>query len=181
MKLRVAIAAPANGAEVMSQTAPAQGDASVEDILESIKKVIARDNRAATAGPRRAPANPPVSVVEPAAEPAPASGGVDDVLDLTEAEPYLDVPEETAATMDAESPLVAPEARAAMRESLAALAVVAEPGAAPRVVRSGETSVEDLVREALRPALAQWLDAHLPAMVERLVSAEIARIAGKKG
>jgi len=163
----------------MSQTAPAQGDASVEDILESIKKVIARDNRAATAGPRRAPANRPSAGAEAHSDASPASGGVDDVLDLTEAEPYL-VPEDTAAP-EAEPPLVAPEARAAMRESLAALAVVAEPGAAPRVVRSGETSLEDLVRELLRPALAQWLDAHLPAMVERLVSAEIARIAGKKG
>jgi cell pole-organizing protein PopZ len=32
----------------------------------------------------------------------------------------------------------------------------------------------------LRPALADWLDKHLPAMVERLVAAEIARIVGKK-
>jgi cell pole-organizing protein PopZ len=29
--------------------------------------------------------------------------------------------------------------------------------------------------------LAQWLEANLPAMVEEMVSAEIARIAGKRG
>jgi cell pole-organizing protein PopZ len=28
--------------------------------------------------------------------------------------------------------------------------------------------------------LAEWLEAHLPAMVERMVQAEIARIAGKR-
>ncbi|MFX4385219.1 DUF2497 domain-containing protein [Acinetobacter baumannii] len=29
--------------------------------------------------------------------------------------------------------------------------------------------------------LAEWLDTHLPAMVEKLVAAEIARIVGKRG
>ena len=48
-------------------------------------------------------------------------------------------------------------------------------------MRSGETSLEGLARELLRPMLAQWLDQHLPAMVERLVAAEIARIVRKKG
>jgi cell pole-organizing protein PopZ len=68
-----------------------------------------------------------------------------------------------------------------MRESLAALAMLAEPGAQPQIVRSGETSLEGLVRDMLRPMLAEWIDRNLPAMVERLVKAEIARIAGKKG
>ena len=34
--------------------------------------------------------------------------------------------------------------------------------------------------EALRPALAEWLDKNLPPLVERMVAAEIARIVGKK-
>ena len=68
-----------------------------------------------------------------------------------------------------------------MRDSLAALAMIAEPGVPPQIVRSGETSLEGLVRDLLRPMLADWLDRHLPEMVERLVKAEIARIAGKKG
>jgi cell pole-organizing protein PopZ len=48
-------------------------------------------------------------------------------------------------------------------------------------VRSGETSLEGLVRELLRPALTEWLDRNLPSIVERMVAAEIARIVGKKG
>ena len=64
---------------------------------------------------------------------------------------------------------------------LAALAVLSEPGVPPQIVRSGETSLEGMVREMLRPMLAQWLDANLPLMLEKLVAAEIARIAGKKG
>jgi cell pole-organizing protein PopZ len=35
-----------------------------------------------------------------------------------------------------------------------------------------------MVREMLKPMLAQWLDRDLPAMVERLVMAEIARLKG---
>ena len=69
----------------------------------------------------------------------------------------------------------------AMRELLAALAMLAEPSAPPQIVRSGETSLEGLVREMLRPMLAQWLETNLPQIVDRMVQAEIARIAGKKG
>jgi cell pole-organizing protein PopZ len=43
------------------------------------------------------------------------------------------------------------------------------------VFRSG-TTVEDLVVEALRPMLKEWLDAHLPEVVERLVQREIQKI-----
>jgi cell pole-organizing protein PopZ len=59
--------------------------------------------------------------------------------------------------------------------------MLAEPGVAPQIVRSGETSLEGLTRELLRPALAEWLDKNLPPLVERMVAAEIARIVGKKG
>ena len=72
------------------------------------------------------------------------------------------------------------EARVSMRESLAALSIMAQPAAAPQIVRSGETSLEGLARELLRPALAEWLDKNLPPLVERMVSAEIARIVGKR-
>jgi len=40
----------------------------------------------------------------------------------------------------------------------------------------GGRMVEDLVREALQPMLREWLDANLPALVERLVRSEIQRI-----
>lgn len=42
---------------------------------------------------------------------------------------------------------------------------------------TGERSVEDLTRELLRVMLKQWLDEHLPSMVERLVREEIERVA----
>lgn len=38
-------------------------------------------------------------------------------------------------------------------------------------------TLEDVVREELRPLLKSWLDAHLPAIVERVVQAEVRRLA----
>ena len=43
------------------------------------------------------------------------------------------------------------------------------------LVQNGRT-LEDLVREMLRPMLKTWLDDNLPGMVERLVRAEIERV-----
>lgn len=142
------------------------GEPSVEDILQSIKRVIARENSEVIARTRTPPS--------PAPEPRnPLPDPIED-----EAE------EDDAAQADpapaADPPLLTPSTRASMRDSLATLAMLAEPGAPPRIVRSGETSLEMIVREMLRPMLAEWLDHNLPAMVEKLVAAEIARIVGKK-
>jgi cell pole-organizing protein PopZ len=41
-------------------------------------------------------------------------------------------------------------------------------------------TVEDLVREMLKPMLTSWLDDNLPTLVERLVLLEIERIVGSK-
>ncbi|MEO6716639.1 MAG: DUF2497 domain-containing protein [Novosphingobium sp.] len=152
---------------------------SVEEILESIKQVIARDNRAEAAEERqrreKVDRTEHVEVDEPVAE---------EVLDLgadSELTEEFDPSPEFVAELAPEAPLVSDDARMSMQDSLAALAVLAEPGARPQVVRSGETSLEGLTRELLRPALSAWLEQNLPAIVERLVAAEVARIVGKRG
>ncbi|MCZ8149751.1 MAG: DUF2497 domain-containing protein [Novosphingobium sp.] len=145
------------------------GEPSVEEILDSIKKVIARDNRAGAAVERK-------EREQRGIRPAPAAeeAAEDDVFELDEA---AELVEETAS----DEPLLPEERTTSMRESLAALAMLAEPGVPPQIVRSGETSLEGLTRELLRPALAEWLDKNLPPLVERMIAAEIARIVGKKG
>ena len=156
---------------------PQEGEPSVEEILESIKKVIARDSRDAPGEERSTREN---DLILPAAAPAAAE---DEVFDLANGEyveedgDYADEPVEPAP----EAPLITETARVSMRDSLAALAMLSEPGAQPQIVRSGETSLEGLARDLLRPALAEWLDKNLPPLVERMVATEIARIVGKKG
>ncbi|ASR50607.1 DUF2497 domain-containing protein [Blastomonas fulva] len=138
------------------------GEPSLEEILASIKKVIAEDGRK----PRRpAPSRPAPARQEKLAE---------DVLELTESV-------EPSDPLDDEPPLVGRAGEQSMRESLAVLATLTEPGVSPQIVRSGETSLEGMVREMLRPMLAEWLDRNLPDMVEALVAKEIGRITGRKG
>ena len=56
-------------------------------------------------------------------------------------------------------------------------AVAASFGSLARTVASNSRSVEDVVTDAIRPMLKSWLDENLPALVERLVRAEIERVA----
>ena len=150
-----------------------EGEPSVEEILESIKKVIARDNRETLQVERRHRES--AGIAFPPIEHADAFEA-DEVLDLDESSALASEP---APRTDGR--LTTDSAARSMRESLEALAMIAEPGVPPQIVRSGETSLEGLVRDMLRPMLAEWLDRNLPETVERLVKAEIARIAGKKG
>lgn len=137
-----------------------RGEPSMDHILASIKRII-DDDGAAVLGAARGRSQP----APPTPDPAPAA---DDVLELTEAvaadQPPAEAPE-----------IVSAGTASASRQSLAALAAV--------VVRpdpdQGANTLEALVRELLRPMLKDWLDVHLPDMIERLVSREIARITGR--
>lgn len=179
------------------------GEPSVEEILQSIKKVMARDG-IESAGPSRTvvslndPAdNPQTSAAEEVLELEPdtmIAFAEDETIAMEQEETRNENPLEGGigdeAAPDAskkqqgepgdDGPLTGESTRSAMRDNLAALAMLAQPGAQPRIVRSGETSLEALTRELMRPMLAKWLDENLPAMVEELVKAEIARIAGKR-
>jgi uncharacterized protein len=141
-------------------------DPSMEEIIASIGRVLAEDG-----GPR-------------ASVPPPAAAD-DDILELTEAlaadgsvrrvEPKLaapDPPPDGNREPDASRLMSAAAAEAAS----AAFARLPHgiPGA-------GAPTLEDIVRDALRPLLQHWLDEHLPALVERLVRDEITRIAGDPG
>ncbi|NCU10829.1 MAG: DUF2497 domain-containing protein [Sphingomonadaceae bacterium] len=153
------------------------GEPSVEEILSSIKKVIARDNRVGAADVRREREERGIAAPHTVRDEED-----EDVLDLGAIGACMsDEADDEIEDAAPESPLLAGETISSISESLAALAVMAEPRAAPQIVRSGETSLEGLARELLRPALAEWLDKNLPPLVERMVAAEIARIVGKKG
>ncbi len=162
------------------------GEPSVEEILDSIKKVIARDNRAGTVATRRERTRAPVS--ETRVEPA-AAEEAEEILELGEEAMVAQTDDTTdcdagafaqASYEEEDAPLTTDTVRASMQQNFEALAMISRPGKQPQIVRSGETSLEALTRELLRPMLAQWLDENLPEMVEELVKAEIARIAGKR-
>lgn len=155
--------------------AEANAEPSMEDILSSIKRIIAEDADATLSGPRakRSVGLSPMSVVPTADE----SDEEPEVLELTDpvaVEPA--VPEIAPVTPRPEKKpaLVSPKTVEASRSSLAALSALI---VKPDVV--GSDTLEGLVREMLKPMLAEWLDAKLPDMVDRLVAQEIARITAR--
>lgn len=128
----------------------------MEEILASIKRVIREDGRAAgQPRPQRRPARS--ELPPPPAASAPAE---DDVLELDDP---IGEPER----------LVSEDVAAASRQSLAALAAVRPPST------TDTGALEAVVRDMLRPILKDWLDEHLPQIVEELVTREITRIAGR--
>lgn len=172
---------------------------SMEEILASIRRIISEDDEE--------PAKEPAAETEPAPEPEPEKDAEpaeeEDVLELTEddlEEDELvleDEPEEepepepeveqvaSAPAMDMgiddvdpaldEDALVSSEAGENIMRQFDALSALLTTG----YQGSGNT-LEDLVRELLRPMLKEWLDANLPEIAERMVANEIARLARTK-
>jgi hypothetical protein len=137
---------------------------SMEDILASIKKVIAEEKELRSTVSVTAPVSAALKPeVEEPAEP--------EILELDEpvVEPVR-LPE-----VDLGPPLVSEDAAKASRSRLAALqeAAAAAPPA-PAV-----NPLEQMVRDMLRPMLKDWLDQNLPGIVDEHVKREIGRITGQ--
>ena len=131
-----------------------QQDPSMEEILASIKRVIRED--AGAPGQQRA-SRRAARTAEAAASPPPPE---EDVLELDD-------------PVDQDNGLLSDQAASASRQSLAALSAV-------RTAPATEGGALDaVVRDMLRPILKDWLDEHLPQIVEDLVTREIARITGR--
>lgn len=149
--------------------AKGQHEQSMEDILASIRRIIAEDTGTAPA------------IAAP--QPAPA----DEILDLTEI--IRDAPAAPAPPPVAAAPAMRDNepagdlAGAIAREALARLAQTDEPERAPaRGVRLGDPArtLEDVVRDLLRPLVQSWVDRHLRSLVADMVREEIARVAREK-
>jgi uncharacterized protein len=223
----------------MTQAAKAQ-EPSMEEILASIRRIIADDDGAkpAAAKPEPKPEPPPVAKApppppppKPAPAPAPAAmkqddidamlAGLDepaapepppapepepDVLELTEAmqapaasgfrkiDAQQDVvfdetpePEPPPPPRMAEPPRPAPPPQSMpigehiVSSATAAAVDSAFNALAHTVLVQNAKTLEDLVKEMLRPMLQHWLDNNLPTLVERLVRAEIERVARGRG
>jgi cell pole-organizing protein PopZ len=130
---------------------------SMEDILASIKKVIAEEKELRIS---------PVPVEAPEDEALPEDSQGEDVLEL-------DQP--LAPPMDLGPPLVDEHAAGKSRQALEELQTVAATVPPP----PAGNPLEEIIRGMLRPMLKQWLDEHLPQMVDEHVKREISRITGR--
>ena len=216
----------------MNQPAKAQ-EPSMEEILASIRRIIADDDAGKPQKPEPAPVKPSAAapaaaakpaVPEPAAmsqddidamlstfdQPPPAASppqGDSDVFDLTEemaapeaattpepeppafrtigsepdvmfaetAAPEPEPPPPPPPRRQAVQPAPRPDPHIMSAETSAAVDAAFNTLAQTVLVHNAKT-LEDLVREMLRPMLKSWLDDNLPNLVERLVRAEIERV-----
>jgi cell pole-organizing protein PopZ len=138
----------------------------MEDILSSIKKIIADDSSRAV-GPRPSVrAEPAARLIRPAVTLAPTPTPAEEPEDV------LELAQDHEAAAD---DLISEEALEASRTAFQSL----EKASAPADV--GGMTVEALARDLLRPLLKDWLDANLPEIVKTAVEHEVARISGRKG
>lgn len=164
-------------------SAKTSAEPSMEEILASIRRIIADDSAQAAA-----PVAPePPKAEMPAPEPAPAMPeAVDDVLDL-EDEPVVAAPAPALAApvipaptpapvMAAPAPVGMPDERLISAQTDEAVSQAFGSLAGAMFSKDGR-SIEDIVKDMLKPMLRVWLDDNLPSIVERLVRAEIERVA----
>src|SRR6476661_6504623 len=124
----------------------ASREPSMEDILASIKKVIAEEKELRTTV-------------------RPAENVEDEPLPEETAEPeedVLELDEPLAPPADLGPPLLDEQVAGQSRSALEQLQTVA--ATIPAVPQANP--LEDMVREMLRPMLKAWLDEHLPQMVD---------------
>ena len=113
------------------------------------------------------------------AESAPAFRTIDGQPDVIFTE-TVEEEEPAPAPMPRHDP--APMSRSPLMSTAAAEAVdSAFNQLAQSVFTQNGRTIEDLVRDMLRPMLKNWLDDNLPGLVERLVRAEIERVSRGRG
>ncbi|HEY1124003.1 MAG TPA: DUF2497 domain-containing protein [Sphingobium sp.] len=165
---------------------------SMEEILSSIKRIIADEDRATPRVPRRS-GNRVVNMDD---------DDGDQILELTEAltdesdsqedEDVTEMPAARAKSAKPAKPVRTRDSAAngsAHAEAPAVLSDISAKAArdslenlSKMLVRSDDSpsnTLEGLVREMLRPMLKEWLDANLPVVVETMVKREIDRITGR--
>jgi cell pole-organizing protein PopZ len=207
----------------MSQPAKLQ-EPSMEEILASIRRIIADDDsaRPAPVPARPAAAPAPAATAAAAADDrsdddeapggfsSPQTPGIaaNDVLERKDAAPPrpptiasrapasdemfgdgddAEEPAESIRPLPPPAPAVssanppAPSEAALLSPRATAAVDLAFNTLAHTVLVQNSRTLEDLVREMLKPMLKAWLDDNLPNMVERLVRAEIERVSRGRG
>lgn len=98
-----------------------------------------------------------------------------DDLEFAESPPPRPTPAPSYAPVDFDAPPLPPQ-QPILAQSTVSAVESAFNSLAHTVLSSNARTLEDLVKEMLRPMLKSWLDDNLPGLVERIVKAEIERV-----
>ena len=161
----------AEGAEAEPEAAPASAEAPAEAAAPEPEPKAEPETAAA---PEPATEAPPVAAA-PEEEELELTEKVETLGDLDVFSPGPAEPEAAPAPAAA-PPATAVESLVSASAASAAASAFGQLSAA-MLMPKGDRTLEDVVRELLRPMLQQWLDANLPAIVQQAVEAEVDRIA----
>jgi cell pole-organizing protein PopZ len=145
---------------------------SMEEILASIRSIIADDREPPPPKPAPKPTPAPAGPQIVYSKDAPAAGepaAPKVVWRQPEAEPVAVAAPPRPEPAAEEEPLISSQTNQAVSAAFDALS-------ASLALQSAELA-ENMTREILRPMLKSWLDENLPSLVERLVRTEIQRVA----
>lgn len=158
----------------------ADSDPSMEDILASIRRIL--DDEVA-AEPKPAPSATSAEVVELTEQMLVAEDAAGEGRDARAGIPPPSAPPPSAPAPAVGEGLIGAAAAGAAAASFAALRAATSGGAAPlppkpeTPIGHATLTLEEMIRQEIRPLLKAWLDENLPPLVERLVKAELERIA----
>lgn len=159
-------------------------DPSMEDILASIRRILSEEDPAATEPDFGADPDETLildeTMLAPEQAPPAASAPPAPVGPVVAFDPLPELIGEATSPAELRRPdddarLLAPETEAMAAHSVSSLMRSLASDRHVATHRGGPT-IEDLVREEIRPLLKSWLDVHLPPLVERVVRSEIARL-----
>ena len=183
---------------IMAEAAPKQSE-SMEDILQSIKRIIEDDGDTGAKPAAPAPVahatdvldltqilkedgtlasiSPLPSAAAPAPKPEPEKPAIKEPEPAPAPAP---TPQPVPKTLTLEDALVSDQAAQAASAALRPITHGTQkdysiPHIPSSALRNGNT-VEDLVLESLKPMLKAWLDEHLPLIVQKIVEKEVKRI-----
>lgn len=131
-----------------------QKEPAMDEILSSIRNILSKDEKVGDKGESAEPVD-------------------GEVVNLTEDMLIQNKSTNDKKSEDVAETLVAEPAIKASAESLAHLAKTIEQ---ERQAPAPQTSLEGVVMDLLKPYLREWLNAHLPEIVERVVQKEVRRV-----
>jgi uncharacterized protein len=187
----------------MPENAKSPPEPSMEEIIASISRIITEDKAQSETGRPGAEKDDTLELTEALNE----DGSVRHIASPGEASDPASAParDEAAPIVDPPAPIKAVQQHhdgdkeqklgegreriVSTATSGAVAAAFAQLGALPRERRrdaelslgGADRTLEDIVRDMLRPFLETWLNEHLPGLVERVVREEIARVIGEAG
>jgi uncharacterized protein len=143
--------------------------AAVDDIFELVDRVVAEED--------------PAPVPEPVFEAPKEEIEVDLRDSMPEPEPVQPMPPpqprapQPMPAYEPEGPMFTDNAAAATLGAFSALSETILVERQRAMANAGNVTLEDIVKELLAPLMRQWIDQHVPSIVERLLREELDKIA----